>query len=63
MVLAKLESEGAKDSELKARQRQVEKEVGSIRDHADAEAELAKRAVQVPGCRYQATCDASPSSI
>jgi DNA-directed RNA polymerase subunit beta' len=42
--LAKLESEGAKDSELKARQRQVEKEVGSIRDHADAEAELAKRA-------------------
>ena len=26
--LAKLESEGAKDSELKARQRQVEKEVG-----------------------------------
>jgi len=42
--LAKLESEGAKDSELKARQRQVEKEVASIRDRADAEAELVKRA-------------------
>jgi DNA-directed RNA polymerase subunit beta' len=41
--LAKLESEGAKDSELKTRQRQVEKEVASIRDHADAEAELVKR--------------------
>jgi DNA-directed RNA polymerase subunit beta' len=42
--LAKLEGEGAKDSELKARQRQVEKEVGSIRDHADQEGELVKRA-------------------
>ena len=42
--LAKLESEGAKDSELKARQRQVEKEVASIRDHAEAEGELVKRA-------------------
>jgi DNA-directed RNA polymerase subunit beta' len=42
--LAKLESEGAKDSELKARQRQVEKEVTSIRDHAEAEAELVRRA-------------------
>ncbi|HXW80843.1 MAG TPA: DNA-directed RNA polymerase subunit beta', partial [Acidimicrobiales bacterium] len=42
--LAKLESEGAKDSELKARQRQVEKEVASIRDHAEAEAELVRRA-------------------
>ena len=42
--LAKLESEGAKDSELKARQRQVEKEVTSIRDHADAEADLVRRA-------------------
>ena len=42
--LAKLEGEGAKDSELKARQRQVEKEVTSIRDHADAEADLVRRA-------------------
>jgi DNA-directed RNA polymerase subunit beta' len=42
--LAKLESEGAKDSELKARQRQVEKEVTAIRDHAEAEAELVRRA-------------------
>jgi DNA-directed RNA polymerase subunit beta' len=41
--LAKLEGDGAKDSELKARQRQVEKEVTSIRDHAEAEAELVKR--------------------
>ncbi len=42
--LAKMEGEGAKDSELKARQRQVEKEVGAIRDHADQEGELVKRA-------------------
>jgi DNA-directed RNA polymerase subunit beta' len=42
--LAKLEGEGAKDSELKARQRQVEKEVASIRDHAEAEADLVRRA-------------------
>jgi DNA-directed RNA polymerase subunit beta' len=42
--LAKLESEGAKESELKARQRQVEREVASIRDHADAENDLVKRA-------------------
>ena len=42
--LAKLEGEGAKDSELKARQRQVEKEVTAIRDHAEAEAELVRRA-------------------
>jgi len=41
--LAKLEADGAKDSELKARQRQVEKEVGSIRERADAEAALVKR--------------------
>ncbi len=41
--LAKMEAEGAKDSELKARQRQVDKELGSIRDRADAEIELAKR--------------------
>jgi DNA-directed RNA polymerase subunit beta' len=42
--LAKLEAEGAKESELKARQRQVEKEVGAIRDRAEAEAELVRRA-------------------
>jgi DNA-directed RNA polymerase subunit beta' len=42
--LAKLEGEGAKESELKARQRQVEKEVTSIRDHAEAEADLVRRA-------------------
>src|SRR5271170_5605115 len=42
--LAKMEGEGAKDSELKARQRQVEKEVGAIRDHADQEGDLVKRA-------------------
>ncbi len=42
--LAKLEADGAKDSELKARQRQVEKEVASIRDRAEAEADLVKRA-------------------
>ncbi|HET9059554.1 MAG TPA: DNA-directed RNA polymerase subunit beta', partial [Acidimicrobiales bacterium] len=42
--LAKMEAEGSKDSELKARQRQVEKEVASIRDHAEAEADLVRRA-------------------
>ena len=41
--LAKLEADGAKESELKARQRQVDKELGAIRDRADAEIELTKR--------------------
>jgi DNA-directed RNA polymerase subunit beta' len=42
--LAKLEGDGAKDSELKARQRQVEKEVTAIRDRAESEADLVRRA-------------------
>jgi DNA-directed RNA polymerase subunit beta' len=41
--LAKMEAEGAKDSELKARQRQVDKELGAIRERADAELDLVKR--------------------
>ena len=41
--LAKMESEGAKDSEVKARQRQVDKELGAIRERADAELDLVKR--------------------
>ena len=41
--LAKMESEGSKDSELKARQRQVDKELGAIRERADAEIDLVKR--------------------
>jgi DNA-directed RNA polymerase subunit beta' len=41
--LAKMESEGAKDSELKARQRQVDKELTAIRERADAELDLVKR--------------------
>ena len=41
--LAKLEADGAKDSEVKARQRQVDKELGSIRERAEAELDLTKR--------------------
>src|SRR5207249_744959 len=39
-----LEKEGAKDSEVKARQRAGEKEVATIRERADAEHELVQRA-------------------
>jgi DNA-directed RNA polymerase subunit beta' len=42
--LAALETEGAKDSEIKARQRQVDKELAAIRERADAELDLVKRA-------------------
>ena len=42
--LAELESSGAKDTEIKARQRNVEKEIGMARERADAEIDLAKRA-------------------
>ncbi len=41
--LAKMESEGAKESELKARQRQVDKELAAIRERADQELDLVKR--------------------
>jgi DNA-directed RNA polymerase subunit beta' len=41
--LAKMEAEGAKDSEIKARQRQVDKELTAIRERADAELDLVKR--------------------
>ncbi|HSH59649.1 MAG TPA: DNA-directed RNA polymerase subunit beta' [Acidimicrobiales bacterium] len=40
----RLESEGAKDSEIKSRQRAAEKEVGFIRERAQDELELVKRA-------------------
>jgi len=42
--LAELESEGAKDTEIKARQRLAEKEIGVHRERTDAEIDLAKRA-------------------
>ncbi len=42
--LAELESGGAKDTEIKARQRLAEKEIASVRERADADIELAKRA-------------------
>ncbi|HEX4865014.1 MAG TPA: DNA-directed RNA polymerase subunit beta', partial [Acidimicrobiales bacterium] len=42
--LGQMESEGAKDSELKARQRQVDKELAAIRERADQELDLVKRA-------------------
>src|ERR1700759_348024 len=41
--LARMEGEGAKDSELKARQRQVDKELAAIRERAEAELDLVKR--------------------
>ncbi|MGE0881387.1 MAG: DNA-directed RNA polymerase subunit beta' [Acidimicrobiia bacterium] len=41
--VAKLEGEGAKDNDIKARQRNAEKEVAMIRERAEAEIELVKR--------------------
>jgi DNA-directed RNA polymerase subunit beta' len=43
--LKELEKDGAKDAEIKARQRAVEKEIGSIRDRADEEIDIANRAL------------------
>ena len=42
--LADLEKEGAKDAEIKARQRNTEKEIGSVRERYQGEIELAQRA-------------------
>jgi DNA-directed RNA polymerase subunit beta' len=41
--IARLESEGAKDSDMKARQRAAEKDVSSLRERYEAELELVKR--------------------
>jgi DNA-directed RNA polymerase subunit beta' len=41
--LAQLETDGAKDSEVKARQRQVDKELAGIRERAEAELDLVRR--------------------
>ena len=41
--VAKLEAEGAKDSDIKARQRLVDKDLQGIRDRGDAEVELLQR--------------------
>ena len=41
--LADLEKSGAKDAEVKARQRNVEKEIGSVRERFQSEIELAQR--------------------
>ena len=43
--LADLEKEGAKDTEIKARQRLVEKEIVSIRERADEEIDIAERSM------------------
>ncbi|HXZ83550.1 MAG TPA: DNA-directed RNA polymerase subunit beta', partial [Acidimicrobiales bacterium] len=43
--LAALEAEGAKESEIRARQRAVEKEITAIRDRATAEIVMARRAL------------------
>ncbi len=42
--LSQLESEGAKDSEIKARQRAAEREIASIRERAEAERDLTRQA-------------------
>ncbi len=42
--LADLEKEGAKDTEIKARQRLAEKEIGSVRERYEADVDLANRA-------------------
>jgi DNA-directed RNA polymerase subunit beta' len=42
--LANLESEGAKESELRARQRAVEREVTAVRDRGNSDIEMARRA-------------------
>jgi DNA-directed RNA polymerase subunit beta' len=42
--IAALEKEGAKESEIRARQRAVEREVTAIRDRANGDVEIAKRA-------------------
>jgi DNA-directed RNA polymerase subunit beta' len=41
--LGELEKSGAKDTEIKARQRNVEKEIGSVRERYQSEIELAQR--------------------
>jgi DNA-directed RNA polymerase subunit beta' len=43
--VARMESEGAKDSEIKARQKAGEKEIAAIRERADAELVLARRSL------------------
>ena len=43
--LKELETEGARDAETKARQRAAEKEIGTLRERADDEIDLAKRAL------------------
>jgi DNA-directed RNA polymerase subunit beta' len=42
--IARMEGEAAKDSEIKARQKAGEKEIAAVRERADAELELIKRA-------------------
>jgi DNA-directed RNA polymerase subunit beta' len=42
--LAALEAGGAKEAEIKARQRTAEKEIGSVRERSEADIDLAKRA-------------------
>ena len=42
--LTELEAEGAKETEIKARQRLAEKEIGALRERTEAEIGLAKRA-------------------
>jgi DNA-directed RNA polymerase subunit beta' len=42
--LAQMEKDGAKDSEIKARQRQVDKELAGIRERAESDIDLVRRA-------------------
>ncbi len=50
--LAKLEADGAKDSELKARQRAAERDIVAIRERAQSELDLARRALDELGDLY-----------
>src|SRR5436309_4977285 len=42
--VARMESEGAKDNEIKSKQRAAEKEIAAMRERNDSEVELVKRA-------------------
>jgi DNA-directed RNA polymerase subunit beta' len=43
--LGEMEKEGARDTEIKARQRLVEKEIASVRERADDEVDMARRSL------------------
>jgi len=50
--LTKLEADGAKDSELKGRQRAAERDIAGVRERAQSDLDLAKRALDELGDLY-----------